>query len=116
MMNPITRPMLAKIGRRMVLALLANWMLASWYTGTVMSENIAVRTEAQFLEHRHGLKTLVLGDSHSKWGVDARLLDAAFNEALPGQSYMQAYYLLRSQVERGLIDPKFLIIGVDLHS
>jgi hypothetical protein len=112
----MTRSEWTKLGIAAALVLIFNSLFAHWYVATVMRDNIAVRTEAQFHDDRQGLKTLILGDSHSKWDVDARLLEAAFNEALPGQSYMQAYYLLRGHLERGWIDPKFLIIGVDLHS
>ncbi len=105
-----------KVAAATVVILAVNALLANWYTETVMRESIAVRTETQFHENRDGLETLILGDSHSKWDVDARRLNAAFNGALPAQSYMEAYYLLRSHIERGWIDPRFLIIGVDLHS
>jgi hypothetical protein len=105
----------AKFGIWIALFLIINAYLSHWYVSTVMERNIAIRSEVQFLESRQGLETLILGDSHSKWGADAGNLDAAFNLALAGQNYMQDYYLLRSLIERELIDPAFLVVGADLH-
>jgi hypothetical protein len=107
---------LTKLGVGIALVLLINAGITHFYLSTFMRENIAARTEAQFNEYRAGLKTLILGDSHSKWGVDARLLDSAFNVSLPGRVYMQDFYLLRSFLDRGLIDPQFVILGLDLYS
>ncbi len=110
------RSELIKLGVGIALVLLINAGIRHVYLSTVLHDNIAVRTEVQFNQYRAGLKTIILGDSHSKWGVDARRLDSAFNVSLPGRVYMQDFYLLRSFLDRRLIDPQFVILGLDLYS
>ena len=78
--------------------------------------DIAARTANQFERYRDGLETLVLGDSHSKWGIHPDTLGNAFVAALPGQSYLESSHLLRSYVEGGLASPRVVVAGLDLHS
>lgn len=48
------------------------------------------------LQHSRSVKTLVLGSSHTFYGIDASLLpDTAFNLANPAQPYRYDYYLLK---------------------
>lgn len=107
---------IAKIAALLGLLFVLNAVLTDWYRHTVMKDGIADRTDRDFKENFVGVDTLVLGDSHSKWGAHSATIGNAFNLALPGQNYAESYYLLRSYMEGGLIDVRYVVLQADLHS
>ena len=70
----------------------------------------------QFEKQRDGIDTVILGDSHAKWGLDPSVLGDAFNLALPGESYAETYYVLEHLVKSSPGAPRFVILQADLHS
>lgn len=62
------------------------------------------------------LEWLVMGDSHAKCGIDARLMPDAFNLATLGSHYYHTYYRLRHFLEREGGTAAFLILPLDTHS
>jgi hypothetical protein len=107
---------IAKVALLLLSLLALNAPLADWYRERVMRLGIGERTARQFKEERHGIDTLVLGDSHAKRGVYPRILKRAFNLAIPGQTYAETYYVLKSHIELGEIDLRHVILQADLHS
>ena len=67
----------------------------------------------QYDRVRERVETLILGDSHAKWGIAAAELDAAFNLALGGQTAPETYYVLRSELQDPAVDPRTVILSAD---
>lgn len=99
-----------------IAVLAANASLSQWYRERVMWHGIGERTFRQFEQESADLETLILGDSHPKWGLYPREVGRAFNLALPGQQYAETYYLLKSQLERDDFDIRRVVLQADLHS
>jgi hypothetical protein len=62
------------------------------------------------------LDVLVLGDSHSMVGVDARLMPMAYNYSSDGESYLQTWYKASRILGGGGPAVRMLVIPLDLHS
>ncbi|MBR1666909.1 MAG: hypothetical protein IJ693_01375 [Bacteroidaceae bacterium] len=80
-----------------------GWFILPCVTLLVLAEvyiehmpNIARDKHQWMLQHAHEVKTLVLGDSHTFYGVRPDLLgEGAFSLALQSQTYRYNYYLLK---------------------
>jgi hypothetical protein len=107
------RRQLAVAAALLVLGGAIHLALVDFYLEDVVAEGIAARTQAQYDQVRERVKTLILGNSHAKWGIAASELDDAFNLALGGQTAPETYYVLRSELEDPAVDPRTVILSVD---
>ncbi|MBW2266950.1 MAG: hypothetical protein JRH16_00140 [Deltaproteobacteria bacterium] len=90
--------------------------LVHWYRHGVMGYGIAERTLQQFESLREQVDIVALGDSHVKWGIEAEAIPGAFNFALPGESYVQSYYRLRSLLDDEGQVLRAVVLPADPHS
>lgn len=102
-----------KIVVLVAVALLLNAWLSHWYVDVVQAESVPSRTERQYAQWRERVDTLVLGDSHPKWGVAPELLERAFNLAMPGQTPDETYATLKREVEDSRAKVRRVVIGAD---
>ena len=51
-----------------------------------------------------------------KWGIEAGAIPGAFNFALPGESYVQSYYRLRSLLDDEGLELRAVVLQADPHS
>lgn len=87
--------------------------LRRFYLDVVNRDGIAERTQQQYDAVRESVRTLIVGDSHAKWGILAGDLEDAFNLSLPAQTTPETYYVLASEVERPEIDLDWAVISAD---
>ncbi len=104
---------LAMIAALVVLGLAVNATLSHFYLNRVFDGGHAERTQAQYDAVRDTVHTLILGDSHSKYGIAATNLDDAFNLALNGQTAPETYYVLRSELQDPAVDLRWVILPAD---
>lgn len=94
----------------------ANTLLSHWFENVVMGDNLMKLTQQELMAYQGPVDTLVLGDSHPKRGVRASVLDQGFNLAVPGQMYTETYYTLKSILEQGEMDVRYVIVQADISS
>lgn len=107
---------IAKIALLLCIGLALNASLANWYRESVMWEGITEKTTRQFEAERDSVDTLILGDSHAKRALYPSVLKNAFNLAIPGENYIETFYVLRSLIDDANLEIRTVILPIDLHS
>jgi hypothetical protein len=107
---------IAKIAMLLCTGLVLNASLADWYREKVMWHGIIERTGRQFEEVRDDIDTLILGDSHPKRGVFPSVLGNAFNLSIPGENYIETFFVLKAQINDERVELRTVILPMDLHS
>ena len=82
---------LLMVATLVALGAVLHLVLVDFYLNRVFAGGHAERTQAQYDAVRPTVRTLILGDSHAKWGILATELDDAFNLALGGQTARESY-------------------------
>lgn len=97
----------------LIAGLLVHGALTAFYVDRVYQDGVAERTQEQLDAVRGTVRTLILGDSHAKWGVAAAGLEDAFNLALEGQTAAESYYLLESELEAASEPLRAVVLSAD---
>ena len=81
-----------------------------------MKESILSRTDRQFEQFGNEIKYMILGDSHSQYGLDPDILGESFNFSSSSGSYINAYYKLKHILNNTDKTVKTVILPLDTHS
>lgn len=90
-----------------------HFALVDFYLNRVFDGGQAERTQGQYDALRESVRTLILGDSHAKWGIAASELEDAFNLALDGQTAPESYYVLKSELANPAVSLRTVILPAD---
>lgn len=97
--------------------LLIGWVvhmrLSVFYMRDVQGGTVVARTVQQYQPLRAEVDTLIVGDSHPKWGILAAQLDNAFNLAIPGQTMPETYAVLKAQIDDPVVNPRRVVLSAD---
>lgn len=86
------------------------------YIELILSYSNLYRMEAQFEEKREEVDILFVGDSHPAFAVDPRIIPSSFVWASGNETIIHTYYHLKYFLEKGMINPRLVVIPLDLHS
>jgi len=103
----------ATLAFALVLGLAVHLGLVDFYRSRVFADGVPERTEAQYEPLREAVRTLIVGNSHAKWGIASPDLDSAFNLSLDGETVPETYYILRNQLDDPALDVRVVVMAAD---
>jgi len=99
-----------------VLFIAISFGLNLFYSKLVMKQSILSRTDRQFDQFDKEIEHLIIGDSHSQYGLNPGVLGKSFNFSSSSGSYVHTYYKLKYILERTDKHVENVLMPLDAHS
>ena len=96
--------------------LLGSYGLSKVYTRIIMAHSICNRVDREFYRYDGRLEYLVMGDSHSQYGINPRVIGHAFNFSTAGENYVQTFFKLRFILDHTDKKIETILLPLDVHS
>ncbi len=100
----------------LAIAFAINSLISYYYTEIIMSNSVLNRVEKRFKYYRKDIQYLVLGNSHTQFGVNPYTLGNAFNFSSGQENFINNYYKLKYILEEKEKTLDTVIINLDLNS
>ncbi len=84
----------------------------TWIEG----QDPSLARETAFVRDTSGSRIVILGDSHSMWGIDPDVLVNSVNLSAPGEGYLRCYFRLAYILKRRPESVRAVILPLELYS